>query len=166
MWKSRWPSWAPVPNKPTVSVDVKQHFSFSNNCLQLFFSRRCFTRPHAHVCISCILFQSFWQVPERNTVVHWSKDSCCVAVWSYETLGSLISLITAALFDSVVPRLSNQISLTPSGTPVLLTKVYCEYVRLYQIIPILISLCGSWDWCWMLFAFKDVWYAFVWQLGK
>ena len=24
--KSRWPSWAPVPNKPTVSVDVKQHF--------------------------------------------------------------------------------------------------------------------------------------------
>ena len=25
-WKSKWPSWAPVPNKPTVSVDVKQHF--------------------------------------------------------------------------------------------------------------------------------------------
>ena len=24
--KSRWTSWAPVPNKPTVSVDVKQHF--------------------------------------------------------------------------------------------------------------------------------------------
>ena len=24
VWKSRWPSWAPVPNKPTVSVDVKQ----------------------------------------------------------------------------------------------------------------------------------------------
>ena len=24
--KSRWASWAPVPNKPTVSVDVKQHF--------------------------------------------------------------------------------------------------------------------------------------------
>ena len=24
-WKSRWPSWAPVLNKPTVSVDVKQH---------------------------------------------------------------------------------------------------------------------------------------------
>ena len=23
--KSRWTSWAPVPNKPTVSVDVKQH---------------------------------------------------------------------------------------------------------------------------------------------
>ena len=24
---SRWTSWAPAPNKPTVSVDVKQHFS-------------------------------------------------------------------------------------------------------------------------------------------
>ena len=24
--KVRWTSWAPVPNKPTVSVDVKQHF--------------------------------------------------------------------------------------------------------------------------------------------
>ena len=23
--KSRWTSWAPVPNKPTVSVDLKQH---------------------------------------------------------------------------------------------------------------------------------------------
>ena len=23
--KPRWPSWAPVPNTPTVSVDVKQH---------------------------------------------------------------------------------------------------------------------------------------------
>ena len=30
--KSRWPSWAPVPNKPTVSVDVKQHFSDQPRC--------------------------------------------------------------------------------------------------------------------------------------
>ena len=27
VWKLRWPSWAPVPNKPMVSVDVKQHFN-------------------------------------------------------------------------------------------------------------------------------------------
>ena len=25
VWKLRWTSWAPVPNKPSVSVDVKQH---------------------------------------------------------------------------------------------------------------------------------------------
>ena len=24
--KLRWTSWAPIPNKPTVCVDVKQHF--------------------------------------------------------------------------------------------------------------------------------------------
>ena len=27
VWKSRWTSWAPVLHKPTVSVDVKQHFN-------------------------------------------------------------------------------------------------------------------------------------------
>ena len=27
VWKSRGTSWAPVPNKPTVSVDVKQYFN-------------------------------------------------------------------------------------------------------------------------------------------
>ena len=27
VWKSRWISSAPVPNKPTISVDVKQHFN-------------------------------------------------------------------------------------------------------------------------------------------
>ena len=29
VWKSRWPSWVPVPNKPTVSADVKQRFNQS-----------------------------------------------------------------------------------------------------------------------------------------
>ena len=32
MWKSRWPSWASVPNKPTVSVDVKQLSQPSWDC--------------------------------------------------------------------------------------------------------------------------------------
>jgi len=30
VWKSRWTSWAPIPSKPTVSVDVKQHFNNNN----------------------------------------------------------------------------------------------------------------------------------------
>ena len=29
VWVSRWTSWAPIPNKPTVSVDVKQHWTIS-----------------------------------------------------------------------------------------------------------------------------------------
>ena len=35
VWKSRWTSWAPVLNKPTVSVDVKQYFNHQS----LLFSR-------------------------------------------------------------------------------------------------------------------------------
>ena len=31
VWKSRWTSWAPVPNKPTVPVDVKQLFNNNSN---------------------------------------------------------------------------------------------------------------------------------------
>ena len=33
--KSRWPSWAPIPNKPSVSVDVKQHSAYLHNPLPL-----------------------------------------------------------------------------------------------------------------------------------
>ena len=33
VWKLRWMSWAPVPNKPPVSVDVKQHFSHQPSSL-------------------------------------------------------------------------------------------------------------------------------------
>ena len=36
VWKSRWPSCASVPIKPTVSVDVKQHF---NNNIRVQSSR-------------------------------------------------------------------------------------------------------------------------------
>ena len=35
VWESRWTSWAPVPNKPTVSVDVKQHFNQLQMPIQL-----------------------------------------------------------------------------------------------------------------------------------
>ena len=35
VWKSRGTFWAPVPNKPTVSVDVTQHFNNNNNVPQL-----------------------------------------------------------------------------------------------------------------------------------
>ena len=33
MLKSRWPSWAPVLDKPTVSVDVKQHSTKTLYCV-------------------------------------------------------------------------------------------------------------------------------------
>ena len=39
-WKSRWPSWAPIPNKSTVSVVVKRH---STNVQIRLFILFCFT---------------------------------------------------------------------------------------------------------------------------
>ena len=39
-WKSRWTSWAPVRNKPTVSVDVKQHFNSSQYRQRLLLRRK------------------------------------------------------------------------------------------------------------------------------
>ena len=51
VWKSRWPSWAPVPNKPRVSLDVKQHSTNSTK----FYARRAVraSRPgHARIICS------------------------------------------------------------------------------------------------------------------
>ena len=35
LWKSRWTSWAPDPNSPYVSVDVKQHSKKLRICLKI-----------------------------------------------------------------------------------------------------------------------------------
>ena len=40
VWKSRWTSWAPVPNKPLVSVDVKQHFNLHGTNSDRYASRK------------------------------------------------------------------------------------------------------------------------------
>ena len=37
VWKWRWPSWAPIPNEPTVSVDLKQHFNQPVSAIWTFF---------------------------------------------------------------------------------------------------------------------------------
>ena len=50
VWKSRWPSWAPVPNKPTVSLDVKQH---STNSTKFYVRRAVRASRPGHVRIIC-----------------------------------------------------------------------------------------------------------------
>ena len=50
MWKSRWPSWAPVPNKPTVSVDVKQHSAILVLVLLLLLSLMTIGHKAGHRC--------------------------------------------------------------------------------------------------------------------
>ena len=54
VWKSRWTSWAPAPNIPTVSVDVKQHFIICTSA-SFFFRRlhnriRCWTESYTGLC--------------------------------------------------------------------------------------------------------------------
>ena len=60
VWKSRWTSWAPVPNKPTVSVDGKQHST--NNIIM------CVDRPWPYVS-----FPAVFRVP-FSSVAHLSVD--------------------------------------------------------------------------------------------
>ena len=45
MSKLRWPSWAPVTNKPTVSVDVKQHSANQP-------TNQVWIQVHTHICFS------------------------------------------------------------------------------------------------------------------
>ena len=43
VWKSRWPSWAPIPNKSMVSMDVKQHFNQLDPSMTHVWSLKCYT---------------------------------------------------------------------------------------------------------------------------
>ena len=63
VWKSsRWSSWALVPNKPTVSVDVKQHFN-NPSLLILHLS-------HVRTSQFCVLLQPVTTSHQRGQPVH------------------------------------------------------------------------------------------------
>ena len=59
VWKSRWPSWAPVPNKPTVSVDVKQYSAIIKSVLlsrsDLVIFSYCDKKKKKKLCLLCRL---------------------------------------------------------------------------------------------------------------
>ena len=60
VWKLRWLSWAPIPNKLTVSVDIKQHFI------------RLLTTRNSVFVISAICFIQFHLFPKML----WKKCVC------------------------------------------------------------------------------------------
>ena len=72
VWKSRWPSWDPVPNKPMVSVNVKQHFNQQLKTTQLHLWLRTLRIPHITTktdmwtsliflfCSFCVEFSDMW----------------------------------------------------------------------------------------------------------
>ena len=49
--KSRWTSWAPVPNKPTVSVDVKQHSTSQPTCPREVIAEPTATTARIRTCL-------------------------------------------------------------------------------------------------------------------
>ena len=82
VWKSRWTSWASIPNKPTVSVDVKQHSSkyWSDNWWTMLFHYITSLSVVA-VCHCITLF------PERQTCLALSISHCVygdfIIIWYY-----------------------------------------------------------------------------------
>ena len=75
VWKSRWPSWAPLPNNPTVSVDVKHHSTNQYDKTQntaLFWVLTKYIAP-GYACrrLTCLALES----PRRRTVVFQRQRS-------------------------------------------------------------------------------------------
>ena len=66
--KSRWPSWAPVPNKPTVSVDVKQRCNPPTApSLVAFGSDECLTARVTTVAVVCEVRHPLYRPPPHPT---------------------------------------------------------------------------------------------------
>ena len=125
-WKSRWTSWAPVPNKLTVSVDVKQHFNNNDRIACIVLSVRlgtcsCPTNSsppsegyvdihfHSHCRCRCI-----WSLL-CSAILHSRADSlhsCCV--WLY--VSECISLRHAYNIHPSAVFGSSHSKLLPSGS--------------------------------------------------
>ena len=90
VWKSRWPSWAPVPNKPTVSVDVKQHFNNNKPCQQRTVHRcLCYVKPAATraappcrilIADMCMKAALPTQNYNSNTMDEWRWGHSCMSL--------------------------------------------------------------------------------------
>ena len=77
VWKSRWTSWASVPNKPAVSVDVKQHSTTRTSCKAQKLCENRGGRPWLPVRNS----------PYRGLCGHWTRTKYCC--FSSKTIVSL-----------------------------------------------------------------------------
>ena len=80
VWKSRWTSWATVPNKYTVSVDVKQHFNNSGHKRNPFILGNALVNVQLHIpgnprsvhvsnattTASHLKAETFWSQKETN----------------------------------------------------------------------------------------------------
>ena len=92
VWKSRWPSWAPVPNKPMVSVDIKQHSTNSTklcHCMQWHWNRLHNSHTATHFWHSVLPVTSSTQLHTEWNINIWHsvKPHCtqtpnqCYSMW-------------------------------------------------------------------------------------
>ena len=86
VWKSRWTSWAAIPNKPTVSVDVKQHFN--QRLTSLTKDRPCNVTKY-HYCKGSLVWLHFhcwclWcsALPGCFPIMRWLSLSSYTWTWT------------------------------------------------------------------------------------
>ena len=97
VWKSRWPSWAPVPNKPKVSVDVTQNTSANNMSKSL--QRTCQQKVISlRLLVNCILF---WRLQHQCTHlqfdcscnrIHFTNRRILIVIFNFSLLSFLLFL--------------------------------------------------------------------------
>ena len=97
VWKWRWPSWAPVPNKPKVSVDVKQNTSANNMSKSL--QRTCQQKVISlRLLVKCILF---WRLQHQCTHlqfdcscnrIHFTNRRILIVIFNFSLLSFLLFL--------------------------------------------------------------------------
>ena len=84
VWKSRWTSWAPVPNKPTVSVDVKQHWTWTQSSGAVWKSRWTSwapvpNKPTVSVDVKQLFSSNLWTVEEETATTEDRKVQVFIA---------------------------------------------------------------------------------------
>ena len=114
---SRWPSWAPVPNKPTVCVDVKQHstnvFGIKNRAQVRSRGRRGWTR---HRSSSPNSWLSKLSTPHRSLPPAWSRIWLRNIARSAQGFTKLSTLIRPTLKYCPTYRLYTALLTTPIAT--------------------------------------------------
>ena len=108
MWNSRWTSWAPIPNKPTVSVDIKQHFNQQKqkctqipwHLLHIYTSSHYSLTDQGYIPELCLLSQMYLST---------SNDKCpCKAVHNLSiykhkfSINNQLKLTEDKIYDKIV----------------------------------------------------------------
>ena len=112
VWKSRWPSWDPVPNKPTVSVHVKQHSTTTNHTRRHSYfikgrnanhqnTSEKLTTKYSHITV----FKIHWFTAEKDTSMQtpWDFSTKLKHDWSNQKYVEVTAIILVTVSHVLVP---------------------------------------------------------------